>query len=135
MHGYDKSAYQIRLDVALRLLGQMGYPGRTNFGRAMKHRILAYFLSVAVGMIGVAHGYTIRGKTYATDGSQRDVASAIGAARSGSTIVTPSGSFSWSSGVTIRKSLALQALPPRRVDGPPVRHAGRRVQPGAEEAG
>jgi hypothetical protein len=108
MQGYDKSAYQIRLDVALRLLGQMGYPGRTNFGRAMKHRILAYFLSVAVGMIGVAHGYTIRGKTYATDGSQRDVDSAIGAARSGSTIVIPSGSFSWSSGVTIRKSLTLQ---------------------------
>jgi hypothetical protein len=35
-------------------------------------------------MMGVAHGYTVSGKTYATDGSQRDVASAIGAARSGS---------------------------------------------------
>jgi hypothetical protein len=74
----------------------------------MKHRIVAYFLCVALGMIGVAHGYTVSRKTYTTDGSQRDVASAIGASKSGSTIVIPSGSFSWSRDMTIRKSLTLQ---------------------------
>jgi len=60
-----------------------------------------------LAMVSSAVAYTVVGSTYTTDGSQADVQAAINAASSGATVVLPSGTFTWSTGITCSKSVTI----------------------------
>lgn len=70
----------------------------------MKH-ILSLLCAFALN----AGAYTVTGNTYLTDGSQADVQAAINAApdNGSATVQIPNGTYSWSNGITINKSIAL----------------------------
>jgi hypothetical protein len=57
-----------------------------------------------------ARSYTVSGTTYTTDGSQRDVQSAVRAVPDGrgAVVIIPNGSYVWTGQLTITKSLTLQ---------------------------
>src|SRR5437868_5135139 len=55
-----------------------------------------------------AMAFTQSGSTFATNGSQSDVQTAINAAPPGSIVTIPSGSFTWSSRVLMTGALHLQ---------------------------
>jgi len=67
---------------------------------------VAVVLPTFVGVIS-GGAYTVSKSTYTTNGTAADVQAAVNAARTGSTIVIPSGSYTWSTGVTISKNLTI----------------------------
>ncbi len=77
-------------------------------------KLAALFLLI----IGTVSAYTGSSPTFTTNGTQTDVAAAITAAIDGDTIVIPSGTFNWSSGVTINAAgIHLRGAGGGRVEG------------------
>jgi hypothetical protein len=54
------------------------------------------------------YAYTVSGKVYSTNGSQSDTQAAINAAKDQAVIQLPAGSFTWSSGVTVKTGVAIK---------------------------
>jgi hypothetical protein len=54
-----------------------------------------------------ALAYSVSGTTFTTNGSVADVQSAVNAASAGATVVIPTGSYSWSTNLTINKAINL----------------------------
>jgi hypothetical protein len=67
---------------------------------------ISLVLSTAVSIFH-ANAYTVSGSTYTTNGSASDVQAAVNAAPAGSTVVIPTGSYSWTTGVTVSKNLTI----------------------------
>jgi hypothetical protein len=54
------------------------------------------------------HAYTVSGNVYSTNGSQSDTQAAIDAAKDHDLIQLPAGSFTWSSGVSVKIGVAIR---------------------------
>ena len=66
-------------------------------------RILLLLLLSAANLFA----YTVSGNVYTTNGSQSDVQAACSAAPAGAKVVLPSGSFSWTKGITVNTELTI----------------------------
>jgi hypothetical protein len=91
----------------IRILGLQQAPGSIPFRTNIIKTTMSLVISTVVAIVH-ANAYTARGSTYTTNGSASDVQAACTAAPNGSTVVVPSGTFSWTSQVNVTKSLTIQ---------------------------
>jgi hypothetical protein len=61
-------------------------------------------IALLILVCGTAHGYTVSGTTYTTNGSRADVQSALKIVPNDGIVVLPSGTFTWNSGVIVGTS-------------------------------
>jgi hypothetical protein len=93
-----------------------GTPGRNVKVRTLAAKTTATKALLILGLVfscQSAWSYSVSGNTYTTNGSSSDVQAAVSAASSGSTVVIPPGTYSWSptTPVLINKSITLTATP------------------------
>src|SRR5260370_5601737 len=65
-------------------------------------------ISLFCGFCLSAQAYTVSHNVYSTTGNEADVQAAINAAQDGDVVKLPAGSFSWSSGVTVKTGVAIK---------------------------
>jgi hypothetical protein len=111
------------MSINIRVLRFGQAPGlcQGTLGRNIKVRTLAAKTTATKALLALglvfsgqsAWSYSVSGNNYTTNGSSADVQAAVNAAPSGSTVVIPPGTYSWSNPtpVLVNKSLTLTATP------------------------